>query len=108
MKADYILINGKKVRVEANWNALTAFLDAKGSNSLQGLSDLASLKPTDIAGLMAACANEGERLDGREADYTATRIGEICGMTEIGQFITIYARQTAPRLPEESVDAKKE
>ena len=54
MRKDYIIIDGKKVRVEANWNALTAFLDATGRNTMDGLSDLAVMKPTDIAPLMAA------------------------------------------------------
>jgi hypothetical protein len=106
MKADYIYIDGKKVRVEANWNALTSFLTAKGADSMQGLSNLAQLQPSDIAALLAACANEGERLDGREADYDAMKIGEVCGMTEIGEFIAIYVRQTSPKLPAEK--AKKE
>lgn len=99
MNADYILIEGKKVRVEANWNALTTFLMQKGADSMQGLSNLAQLQPSDIAALMAACANEGERLDGRTADYDAQKIGEKCGMAEIGEFITIYVRQTSPKLP---------
>ena len=39
MRKDYIEIDGKKVRVEANWNALTAFLAATGRNTMDGLSD---------------------------------------------------------------------
>lgn len=104
MNKDYIVIDGKKVRVEANWNALTAFLDATGRNTMDGLSDLAVMKPTDIAPLMAACVNEGERLDGREASYTGLQIGELCGMTEMAQFISIYAGQTSPKLPKEKKD----
>lgn len=96
---DYIVIDGKKVRVEANWNALTAFLSATGRDTMEGLSDLASMKPSDIAPMMAACINEGERLDGKDADYTGQKIGEICGMTEMVQFINVYARQTSPKLP---------
>lgn len=99
MKKDYILIDGKEVRVEANWNALTSFLAATGRNTLDGLSDLATMRPTDIAPLMAACINEGERLEGREAGYTGLQIGELCGMSEMAQFIAIYADQTSPKLP---------
>lgn len=104
MNKDYIVIDGKEVRVEVNWNALTAFLDATGRNTMDGLSDLAVMKPTDIAPLMAACVNEGERLDGREASYTGLQIGELCGMTEMAQFISIYAGQTSPKLPKEKKD----
>lgn len=102
MKKDYILIDGKEVRVEANWNALTSFLAATGRNTLDGLSDLATMRPTDIAPLMAACINEGERLEGREAGYTGLQIGELCGMSEMAQFIAIYADQTSPKLPRET------
>lgn len=105
MRKDYIVIDGKKVRVEVNWNALTAFLDATGRNTMDGLSDLAVMKPTDIAPLMAACINEGERLDGREADYTGLQIGEMCGIAEMAQFISIYTGQTSPKLPKEKKDA---
>lgn len=102
MKKDYILIDGKEVRVEANWNALTSFLAATGRNTLDGLSDLATMRPADIAPLMAACINEGERLEGREAGYTGLQIGELCGMSEMAQLIAIYADQTSPKLPSET------
>lgn len=105
MNKDYIVIDGKEVRVEVNWNALTAFLDATGRNTMDGLSDLAVMKPTDIAPLMAACVNEGERLDGREAGYTGLQIGELCGIAEMAQFISIYTGQTSPKLPKEKKDA---
>lgn len=104
MRADYITIDGKKVRVEVNWNALTAFLEATDRNTMDGLSDLELMKPTDIAPLMAACVNEGERLDGREASYTGLQIGELCGIGEMTQFIRIYTSQMAPKLPAEKKD----
>lgn len=101
MNPAYMILNGKKVRVEANWNALITFLSSIGADSMQGLSDLAQLRPSDLAGLMAVCVNEGERLEGRVGGYTGEFIGELCGMQEMGQFISIYVSQTSPKLPAE-------
>ena len=65
MKKDYIEIAGKRYRVESNWNALTAFLDAVGRNTLDELSKIDAIRPSELTALMAACIAEGERLDGR-------------------------------------------
>ena len=37
MTADYIEIDGRKYRVEANWNAMVAFLAATGRDTWDGL-----------------------------------------------------------------------
>ena len=56
MKKDYIEIAGKRYRVESNWNALTAFLEAVGRNTLEELSKIDSIKPTELTAMMAATA----------------------------------------------------
>jgi hypothetical protein len=91
---DRMEIGGKSVRIEANWNAITSFLKAKGDDSLKALSEIGNFTPSDLSLLMACCANEGERMDGREQCYTAEKIGEICSIAEISQFIGIYSAQT--------------
>lgn len=95
MQRDYIVIAGRKVRVESNWNSMVAFLQAKGGDSLAALTSIQDLKPSDIADLLAACVNEGERLDGRDCHYTGRDIGALCGVSEMTDFIQIFARQTA-------------
>lgn len=95
-RADYIELNGHKVRVECNWNALVSYLEASGRNDMSALANLAQLRPSDVAGLMAACVNEGERLDGRESNYTAENIGASASYTAIGEFLAIYVRQSTP------------
>ena len=96
MRKDYLELDGRKVRVEVNWNAIVAHLDAAGRNTLDALAGIQNIKPTDIAGLMAAAINEGERLDGRESHLTAEEIGSIRNSIDaIGEFITIFARQTS-------------
>lgn len=110
---DYLEITpGKRVRVEANWNAIVAFLEARGIDTMTGLADMDKLSPSQVADLMAACINEGERLDGRETHYVGIDLGAMCSLDVITEFLRIYLRQSTPKLKasdEEAVveDAEK-
>lgn len=103
---DYITLDGRKVRVECNWNALVGYLEASGRNDMSALANLAQLRPSDVSGLMAACVNEGERLDGREGRYTAEGIGATASYAAIGEFLSIYVRQRTPATPVEGEKKK--
>jgi hypothetical protein len=101
---DRIRINGKEYRVEANWRALTGYLKERGTDSLEAVADVINLSPSNIGGLMAACINEGERLEGREVHLTADVLDEMRPAEAIQtarEFIGIYLSQVAPALPEE-------
>ena len=102
---DRIEINGNAYRVEVNWNAITAFLEASGRDDVQSLIGLSSLKPSDLAGLLAAAINEGERLEGRECALKAKEVGAMAGFDTMAQFIQIFAKQTNPKGAD---DRKKE
>ena len=106
MRADYLDLNGKQVRVECNWNALVNFLEASGQNDMSALANLAQLRPSDVAGLMAACINEGERIEGREGNYTAEGIGQTASYAAIGEFLAIYVRQATPATKAKEVKKK--
>lgn len=106
MDKRYITVADAQHRVEANWKAITTFLTSVGRDSIQGITDLALLPPSDMAPLMAACLNEGERLDGREAHFTGEWIEENCGLAEVSAFITEFLYQTTPKLPAD--EPKKE
>jgi hypothetical protein len=106
MNKNYISIGGAQHRVEANWNAITSYLSERGKDTLEGLSDISKLPPSELAPLMAACINEGNRLDGNDARVTAQWLGENCGMAQITEFVTVFCRQTSPQIPAEK--AKKE
>lgn len=109
MRRDYITIGERKYRVEANWNAIVAFLEASGQNNMQALLDLKNIKPTDVAGLMAAAINEGEALEGRESALTAKDIGRMEGSMEaISEFLTIFSRQMSPAGNPPAAEGKKE
>ena len=108
MEKSFIEICGKTYRVEVNWNALSAFLVAVGRDTLEGLSDIASMRPSDIAPLMAAAINEGERLEGRESHITAESLGEIISPSDVGKFMEIYVQQNRARLKVDEPAKKKE
>lgn len=101
---DVIRINGREYRVEANWRALTGYLRERGTDSLDAVADVINLSPSNIGGLMAACINEGERLEGRDVRLTADILDDMRPAEAIKvarEFIGIYLSQVAPALPEE-------
>ena len=98
MKKDYIEIAGKRYRMESNWNALMAFLDAVGRNTIDELSKIGTLRPSELTNLMVACLTEGERLDGREFTMSALDLGALVTPAKVREFLDIYAAQSAPKM----------
>ncbi len=98
MKKDYIEIAGKRYRVESNWNALTAFLEAVGRNTLEELSKIDSIKPTELTAMMAACIAEGQRLDGSKDVPSAMDLGAVITPDDVRTFLDIYVRQSNPQV----------
>ena len=76
MKKDYIEIAGRRFRVESNWNALTAFLDAVGRDTLDELSRINTIRPSELTALMAACIEEGERKENPCDRVEAPKLGK--------------------------------
>lgn len=101
MVKDFLTIADRQYRVEVNWNAIVAYLEATGRDTMDSLSLLGQIRPSDLAPLMVACICEGERLEGRECDLTAERIGELCDFAKLTEFLQIYARQANPQTPAE-------
>ena len=99
------LADGRTFRVELNWNAIVAFLESSGRDDVRELSNLSTLKPSDLAGLLAAGIHEGERLEGREVTFTAEEIGTVADFAVMGAFVRIFTKQMTPKGP---VDEKKE
>lgn len=104
MEKDYIIIGGKKYRVEVNWNALAAFLREVGRDTIEDLATFNNIRPSEITGLMVACIAEGERLDGRECKLTALDLGAVINPDDVAAFMDIYIRQSSPK---QEVDAPK-
>lgn len=108
MEKFFITIGGNSYRVEVNWNALSNFLKAVGRDTLEGLSDITSMRPSDIAPLMAAAINEGERLEGRESCFTGESLGEIIRPFHVGKFVDIYIQQSRAQVEVDEPAKKKE
>ena len=106
MKKDYIEIAGKRYRVEANWNALTSFLEAVGRDSIEELSQINSFKPSEMTHLMAACIAEGQRLDGCKDAPSALDLGAVIKPEDVLRFMEVYVRQSNPQVNQE--EPKKE
>jgi hypothetical protein len=92
MKADYLtLTNGRKVRIEWNWNAVKSWTRSTG----KVLADLASLKagPDDMLSIAYHSAIEGEEADGRELGLTEKEFGRLINMQGIIEFSKILTEQ---------------
>ena len=97
MKDTITLVDGRTFRVELNWNAIVAFLESSGRDDVRELASLSSLKPSDLAGLLAAGIHEGERLEGHEVSFAPDEIGALADFGVIAEFIGIFNRQTTPK-----------
>ena len=106
MLKDTMTLGGRDVRVEINWNALSAFLADVGRDTLDGLSTISAMKPSEIPALMAACINEGERLEGRESHLKAMDVGAIIKPSDVIAFVKIYSGQSRTMLEEEPAKKK--
>lgn len=91
------LTDGRTFRVELNWNAFVTFLEGSGRDDVRELVNLASIKPSDLAGLLSAGIHEGERLEGRDVRFTPKEIGALADFQVMTDFIQIFSRQTQPK-----------
>jgi len=94
MKNDYIEIDGKKYRVEFNWNAITDFLESEGLK-LTDADDLKQLKPRQVTGLIFAGVVEGCRMDAIEFPFSKLDFGAMISPPQVGELLLIYQRHTS-------------
>lgn len=107
MGKDYMMVAGSRRRIEVNWLALAAFLKEVGRDTMDGLADFSQLRPSELPALIAAAANEGERLEGRECNLTAQEVGETMRPSDAGAFLNIYIAQSRPQVEEEPSKKKE-
>lgn len=108
MTKDYIEIAGRRYRVEVNWNATTAYLQAVGRDTLDELAKIDTFRPSELTALMAACIAEGERLEGHDGAPSALDLGAIITPANVAEFLKIYVRQSAPQVDIEDAPKKEE
>jgi hypothetical protein len=92
---DSIEIRGAEYRVVVNWNSFVAFLKFVGRDTLEDAQGGFGA-PSDIAPLIAACLNEGCRIDGKEERFTPEDVGEVLTPAIIERFMQIYAAASTP------------
>ena len=106
MEKEYIEIAGKRYRVECNWNALTSYLAQVGRDTIEELSKIQAIRPSELTTLMAACIAEGERLDGKGETPAPIELGALITPEDVKVFFDIYIRQSNPKRPAD--EPKKE
>lgn len=94
MQADYItLSNGIRYRVEVNLNSIEAICAALNIDDFSRIDNLASLKINEVKTLIHCCVAEGERMDGRTLELSATNLAGFFHINTIQEFMTLFNRQ---------------
>ena len=107
MQKDYIILSGKRYRVEVNWNAILDFAEQRGLKNIGELMDVNEIDKDNVADLCAAGIREGERLEGRECRITGKEVAELIAPREMMRFVGIYVSHISPKLPEEEGDGEE-
>jgi hypothetical protein len=92
MKPDYLtLINGRKIRILFNMNAVGEIKKATGLELVElGKVD----KDLDIIRtIVYICANEGERADGKDLGMSEVDLGGMMSISNMVEFAEIFSRQ---------------
>jgi hypothetical protein len=94
MKAQYLnLTDGRKVRLEWNWNSVNTWTDSTGKE----LTDLADgkAKTSDMLSVVYNAALEGEDADGKELGLSEKEFGRLVNMQGIIDASKIISEQSA-------------
>ncbi len=93
----HVRLNGVDYPATANFNAVAAFLAFVGRNTMEGLMDISKLSPSDCPALVAACVNEGLRIDGKDERFTPEQIGAVPdSLTEVPIAIAEIFKELTP------------
>lgn len=92
MKHDAIEINGKRYRIEFNWNAISCFLDATGLG-LESLEDPSKMKPSEITELLFQSVVEGCRMDQEDFPFNKVDFGAALDLLTIAGMMKVFTNQ---------------
>ena len=107
MKIYYLILSdGRKVRIEANWNTMVLFKDLSGIDFDEFGELCLSKQVTErqLRQMVYSCALEGERLDGKALGLTEEEFGGFLTLQTMAQFINMFIAMTNPG---ETPDKKK-
>lgn len=106
MKADYLtLTDGRKLRVEFNWNVvceLTVLTGIDMSTFVGSNADVQLLRT-----IAWCCAIEGEAIEGRELELTEMEFGRLVSMEGIVAFSQILVAQSGNSGQKKSPEVKE-
>lgn len=106
MARKFIEIGGKPYRVEANWNAISEFLDDRGKN-LSDMAHFQDFNTGDLNTLLYRSVEEGERLEGRDLGMTKKDFLAQIGAGTLVEFLTIFTKQYVPEGESEEAGSEK-
>ena len=95
MKAQYLQLTGRKVRIEVNWNMTIDFYD-KSKISMEEFAKLGAanmLTPRNLRLLAWCAAREGERMDGKKLDMDELAFGSLLSPAAVTKFVKIFEQQ---------------
>jgi len=93
---DYIEIEGKKYRVEFNWNTIANFLDAE-KIPLDKLDDMSKMTANQVSSLIYSAMKEGCRKDKIDFPYVKEDFCAMLQPDDVGALIFIYQKQTTSK-----------
>lgn len=95
LKPEYLDINGRKLRVEVNWNTICdfSFLTGVDFNDFCQMASDGKVTPKDLRTMLYCAIKEGERMDGRPFELTELDLGEGIRPGIIIMFVEIFTRQ---------------
>ena len=92
-----VKLNGTEYPAAANFNAVTAYLRLVGRDTIDGLMDISKLAPSDCTALVAACVNEGLRLEGSEERLSPDDVGaSAASIVEVPEAVAEIFKELSP------------
>ena len=113
MKKQHItLINGQRVRIEANMNVLCDFLDhlKMEYEEFLNLAEKEQVTAKQLRLMAWCCAVEGERMEGNDLNLSEMEFGALCSlktMADFGPKLSSMIAETAEKKTTRSIPREK-
>ncbi len=108
MTKQYIkLSDGRKLRIEANWNVLTEFLDRTDQEYDDFIKRADRLTAAHMRLIAYCAAKEGERQDGKQLDLSELDFGALCTIPTMNEFGLKFGRMVTGDKSEDPEGQKK-
>lgn len=92
---EFIELDGKKYRVEFNWNTITEYCEIKNIEDLSALDSLKNLSASDLRLFIYCALKEGERMEGKEFLVSVLDLGGILKFQDIQHLMQVFKKQSS-------------